>query len=258
MLDSVHPSRQAAPSDAAPGIDIWTLAFVVVVGFGLGCLAYLLAHVNWIAGIQASLVGSEPRAFWYLSRATAFVGFGLLWLSMALGLSITNKLARLWPGGPAAADLHEYSSLLGLAFGSLHGLLLTGDGYSKYTLGQVLLPFASTQYRPAWVGLGQFGLYLGLAVALSFYVRRYISYRWWRLLHYLSFAVFALVLFHGLFSGTDSATLWVRGIYLASGVSVLGLTLYRILVARRARTRGPSRSSRPEVCDNPLRRRALY
>src|SRR5919199_6460092 len=212
MLDTMNAPRQStSPERATSGRGLLAVVFVVILGFALGGLAHVLFQVNWLAGLQASLAGADPKAFWYLSRATAFVGFGLLWLSMASGLAITNKLARLWPGGPAAADLHEYTSLLGLAFGCLHGLLLTGDSSPTFTLAQVLLPFQSTQYRPVWVGLGQFGLYLGLVVALSFYVRRFIGYRAWRLIHFMSFAFFVLVLLHGLFSGTDSAALWARG-----------------------------------------------
>ena len=97
---------------------------------------------------------------------------------MALGLAITNKLARAWPGGPTIAALHDYTSLLGLAFGCFHALILTGDRYTNYTLAQVLVPFASVNYRPLWVGLGQIGLYLMGIVGLSLYVRRWIGYRW--------------------------------------------------------------------------------
>jgi predicted ferric reductase len=246
MIDGIDTSRRPAqPGPSEPAVGLWTTVFVIGAAFAIGLIVALFMQVDWLAGIRASLSGTEPKAFWYLSRATAFVAFGLLWLSMALGLSITNKLARLWPGGPAATDLHQYSSLLGLAFGCLHGLLLTGDSYTNFTLTQVLLPFTSTQYRPVWVGLGQFGLYLGAVVAFSFYVRRFIGYRSWRLIHFGSFAVFALALLHGLFSGTDSTTLWAQGLYLSSGVSVLGLTLYRIRVARRTSARGAPRASVP-------------
>ena len=245
MLDTMNSPRQPTPSEPeTSGIGIMTIAFVVI-GFVLGGLAHVLLQVNWLAGLQASLAGSTPTAFWYLSRATAFVGFGLLWLSMALGLAITNKLARLWPGGPAAADLHEYTSLLGLAFGCLHGLLLTGDSSPTFTLAQVLLPFSTTQYRPVWVGLGQFGLYLALVVTLSFYVRRWIGYRVWRLLHYLSFGSYVMVLMHGFFSGTDSAALWVQGLYVGSAVSLVALTIYRIAVARRMPARGAMHAAGP-------------
>src|ERR687886_1232055 len=206
MLDTMNAPRQSTSPERAPsGRGLLAVVFVLILGFALGGLAHFLFQGNWLAGIQASLAGSDPKAFWYLSRATAFVGFGLLWLSMASGLAITNKLARLWPGAPAAADLHEYTSLLGLAFGCLHGLLLTGDSSPTFTLAQVLLPFSTTQYRPVWVGLGQFGLYLALVVTLSFYVRRWIGYRGWRLLHYLSFASYVMGVLHGFFSGAGSA-----------------------------------------------------
>ena len=37
--------------------------------------------------------GVEPKAYWYLSRSSAIVAYILLWISMVLGLAITNKLA---------------------------------------------------------------------------------------------------------------------------------------------------------------------
>src|SRR5919206_2816744 len=246
MLDTMNsPHQSTSPERARSGLGLSAVVFVVILGFVLGGLAHFLFQGNWLADLQASLAGADPKAFWYLSRATAFVGFGLLWLSMASGLAITNKLARLWPGGPAAADLHEYTSLLGLAFGCLHGLLLTGDSSPTFMLAQVLLPFSTTQYRPVWVGLGQFGLYLALVVTLSFYVRRWIGYRTWRLLHYLSFGSYVMVLMHGFFSGTDSAAPWVRGLYVGSAVSLVALTIYRIMVARRAPARSAPRVAVP-------------
>ncbi len=152
---------------------------------------------------------------------------------MVLGLSITNKLARLWPGGPAATDLHQYSSFLGLAFGCGHAIALLGDQYIGYTLRQILVPFTSTAYRQLSVGLGQSALYLGIIVALSFYVRRFISYGMWRTLHYASFGVFALALFHGLLSGTDSTSPVVQWLYIVSGLSVVALLIYRIVFHAR-------------------------
>ncbi len=43
--------------------------------------------------------------------------------------------------------------------------------------------------------------------------------------------MFALALTHGLMSGTDSAVPLIRGMYVASGASLLFLTIYRVLVA---------------------------
>ncbi|MBA3946515.1 MAG: ferric reductase-like transmembrane domain-containing protein [Herpetosiphonaceae bacterium] len=244
------PNMQVSPQSPSPepqnaGFPIIRGLLTVGGGFLVGILLALMTHVPWLAGLQTSLSGANPHAFWYVSRATAFVAFALLWLSMVLGLSITNKLARLWPGGPAATDLHQYTSLLGLALGSFHGLILLGDGYSKYTPAQLLLPFATAQYRPLWVGLGQVGLYIGLLVSLTFYIRRFIGYRVWRLLHYLSFAFYLLVLFHGFFSGTDSGAPWAVGLYLSSVVSLMALTIYRIVVARRTPAPRSSKTAAP-------------
>lgn len=191
---------------------------------------------NLLPGLAASLLGPEPKAYWYLSRSTSFVAYGLLWLAMALGLMMTNKLARLWPGGPLAFDLHEHASLLGLAFGLFHALILLGDRYASYSLAQVLIPFASGGTLAGWVGLGQVGLYLMGVIGLSFYVRPLIGRAGWRLIHSLSFATFGLALLHGVMSGSDTGTPWAQAIYWLSGGSLLFLTIYRVLasVVKRA------------------------
>ena len=184
----------------------------------------------WLPQLSTSLLGAEPKAYWFMSRGSAIVGFILLWMSMALGLVITNKIARVWPGGPTAFELHEYVSLLGMGFVLFHGLILMGDHYINYNLAQVLLPFASQNYRPFWVGLGQLGLYTWVVVNGSFYIRRKIGTRTWRLIHFVSFATFAMAMVHGLASGSDSNTVWGMTMYWITGGSLLFLLMYRILV----------------------------
>src|SRR3954470_23889652 len=85
-----------------------------VVGIGLLLLLAAIA--------PASL--SNNNGFWYLSRSSALVAYVMLWASMAFGVSITNKLSRIWPGAPLTFDLHQYTSLLGLGFVVLHVLSL--------------------------------------------------------------------------------------------------------------------------------------
>jgi predicted ferric reductase len=224
-----------------PAMAFHTLA-IMLLAVVVGAIAAVVVLPAWLPGLSSSLAGSQPKAYWYLSRASAFVAYALLWLSMAMGLIITNKLARVWPGGPTAFDLHQHASLLGLAFALFHGLILLGDRYANYTVSQLLVPFASSNYRPVWVGLGQIGFYLLAGVGLSFYVRRRIGQRRWRMIHYLSFAVFALALVHGLSSGTDSALPWVRSIYWVSAGSLLFLTFYRVLATRLLPAKRPAKS----------------
>lgn len=205
------------------------LLFVFAITIGL-LVAVLLLPVL-LPNMAFSLGGESPKAYWYLSRGTAFVSLSLLWLSMALGLGITNKMARLWPGTPATFALHEYVSLLGLAFALFHALVLLGDHYINFTLAQVLLPFATVEYHPFWVGVGQLGFYTWAVVAFSFYVRQGIGQKGWRLIHYGSFVMYMMGLFHGIFSGTDSPAGWAQAYYWFSFGSLLFLLVVRVIGA---------------------------
>ncbi len=192
---------------------------------------------NWLAVLAGSLGGPEPRAYWYLSRAAGLTAYALLWLAVVLGLSLSNRLARVWPGGPTAADLHQFASLLALAFAGLHGLVLLGDQYIGYTFVQITVPFAGAAYRPLWVGLGQVGFYLAGIVAFSVYVRDAIGYRAWRTIHYFSLVVYLLATVHAL-GGTDSASPLAFALYWTGAVVVGGLTVRRLLSGGPARAHG--------------------
>jgi len=195
----------------------------------IGLLVATLVLPFVLPNMAFSLSGVSPKAYWYLSRGTAFVSLSLLWLSMALGLGITNKMARLWPGMPATFAIHEYVSLLGLAFAAFHAVILLGDEYINFTLLQVFIPFSTVDYRPFWVGIGQLGFYIWLIVAMSFYVRPMIGQKFWRVLHYLSFAMYFVGIFHAIFSGTDSSMSWAQNYYWFSAGSLLFLFFVRIV-----------------------------
>jgi len=195
----------------------------------LGLLLAILVLPAWLPNLAFSLGGDAPKAYWYMSRATAFASLSLLWLSMALGMGITNKMARAWPGAAAAFAVHEYVSLLGLAFAAFHAVVILGDHYINFTLLQLLVPFSTVGYRPLWVGVGQVGFYVWLIVALSFYIRSSIGQKTWRVLHYASFAMYLMGLFHGLFSGTDVTAPWAQNYYWISSGSLLFLLVGRIV-----------------------------
>lgn len=218
----------------------WLRLGAVVFGAAVGVGALWV----WLPGLSASLAGPAPKAYWYLARSSAFAAYGLLWLSMVSGLVLTNRLARLWPGGPTAYDLHQYSSLLGLALALFHAAILLGDSYLNYAAAQLLLPFGSEPYRPLWVGLGQLAFYALIPVTISFYVRRWLGPRAWRWVHALSFAAFLLALVHGVFSGTDSPQPMVQWLYWSTSGSVLFLALYRALLSLAGRPAPPKGASR--------------
>ena len=201
------------------------LLFSIVAGVTVAVIVLPLL----LPGLSNSLLSVQPKAYWYISRASAMVAYLLLWMSMAFGLSITSKLSRSWPGAAQAVSLHQYTALLGLAFALLHALILLGDQYINYNLAQVLIPFGSSSYRQLGVGFGQITFYLLAVVSFSFYFRKQIGHRTWRLIHFASFALFVMALIHGLVSGTDSADLWAKGMYWVTGGSILFLTMYRMI-----------------------------
>lgn len=218
-------------ADSASGVRAQSAAIIILV-FLAGVLLALNLAPFWLPGLAGSAAGSEPKFFWYLSRGSAIAAFWVLWLSMAMGILITNKLAQVWPGIPPAYEIHQYTSLLGLGLALFHALILTGDRYIQYTVLQVLVPFAGQSYRPFWVGLGQVGFYLWAVVTLSFYVRKRISKQAWRTIHFGSYASFLGVVLHGIFAGTDTAAAWGYYMYWISCATLLFLTLYRVLVSR--------------------------
>lgn len=186
----------------------------------------------WLPAMTSSTAGTDPKIYWFLSRGSAIAAFWLLWLSMTSGVIITNKLAQIWPGIPPAYEIHQYASLLGLGFALFHAFVLMGDHYIQYSIAQILIPFASQNYRPTWVGLGQLSFYVWIVVAFSFYIRKRIGKNAWRLIHFASYASFLAVMVHGILSGTDSAAAWSYDSYWFSGGSLLFLTVYRIFLAR--------------------------
>ena len=213
---------------------------LVLLGISVGTLAAVVILPTWMPNLATSLLGRDPKAFWYLSRGSSFVAMSLLWLSMALGLSITNKMARVWPGAPAAFAIHEYVSLLGLAFAIFHALVLMGDHYIKFTLAQIMVPFSAVGFKPFLVGLGQVGFYVWLLVALSFYVRAKIGPKTWRAIHYISFLSYCIALYHGISSGTDTKLVWAQAYYWVSGASLTFMLMYRIIVTIAAKFSKPT------------------
>ena len=182
----------------------------------------------------------DTQAYWYMARAGGILAYLLLWLGSLWGVLMSTKLAK----GLYVFGLHEFLPILAMVFAALHALVLLGDHYIGFDLLQLAVPFAAS-YRPLWTGLGTLALYLGTAVAASFYVRQWIGRRTWRLLHYATYGVFALALAHGLMAGTDSTLPLVRWMYIATGASLLFVTMVRIF----SLSGGPS-SKRVAVREN--------
>jgi len=166
---------------------------------------------------------------WDTARAGGFAAYILLTTAVAAGLVLRNRwqTAR-WPR-LVTNELHGYLSLLALIFIGIHVLAVLVDPFTRFGLGEVLLPFAS-HYRPIWMGLGAVTLYLLLAVWATSRARRRIGFRTWRAIHYLSYGVYAVATVHGLGTGSDTRSSWALLLYALSILVVVGLAVRRLLV----------------------------
>jgi predicted ferric reductase len=203
--------------------------FLIILAVIWGVVVGLMIIPNLIPGYAQSLVSQKPKVFWYLSRGSAIMSYLLLWFSMVLGVGVTNKLAARWPGLAKTNELHQYVSILGIALGLFHGLILLGDQFMNFSLWQIIVPFSTTNYRPLAVGLGQLAFYAWAIILISFYVRRKIGTKVWRGIHYASYFTYLAVLVHAVLGGTDAGTLWLTWVYWITGGVLLFLTIYRVL-----------------------------
>lgn len=209
-----------------------SMFFPVMLAVLTGLFLAFIILPSWLPSLVNSTMGSDPKAFWYLSRSTAIISYTLLWISMVLGVTMTGKLAQHLLGVPMHFDLHLFISILGLGFSLVHGLLLMGDAYIAFSLSQVLVPFTSVNYLPFYVGLGQVAFYMWGIIILSHYVRKLTGRKVWRAIHYSGYVTFLMALVHGLTSGTDGGTGWAFYMYWISAGVLTFLVMYRILVHR--------------------------
>jgi methionine sulfoxide reductase heme-binding subunit len=178
-----------------------------------------------------SALAGVPVA-WLVARAAGLVAFGLLTLSVWLGLAMSTRLV---PPRRRAGLMgwHRTLAWTGLAVLGLHAGALLLDPVIGFGPPAVLVPFAAP-WRPVAVAAGVVAGWIALALAASFRLRRLIGQRGWRRLHYASFAAFGLALAHALAAGTDLAGTGGGVLALVAGGPVLFLTLVRILQPRTA------------------------
>jgi methionine sulfoxide reductase heme-binding subunit len=177
------------------------------------------------------MTGSLPLA-WYLARAAGLVAFGLLTLSVWLGLAMSTRLL-----GPKRQKqllgLHRTLAWTGLTMVGFHVTALLLDPVMHFSVLTTLVPFASA-WKPGAVAMGVVAGWLSLMLAASFRMRKWIGQKGWRRLHYASFAAFALALGHALTTGTDLKGMGGPMLALVAAGPVLWLTFYRLLAPRTA------------------------
>lgn len=191
-----------------------------------------MSHVNLIGSIV-----SNPKLLWYITRATGIIALLLLGAIVILGIMTATKSTPAGIGKFIGPDLHRRLSLTTVIFLGVHIVTAILDPFVKIGITTTIIPFVS-KYRPLWVGLGTLSFDLMLIIIATSIVRHKFPHSRWKKIHYLSWAVVGLVLFHALGTGSDDKIKIVEIIYVAF---VLGVGAFGIFRTSRERGLTPIR-----------------
>jgi sulfoxide reductase heme-binding subunit YedZ len=223
--------------DTRTGLARWGLA-AVAIGIVVGGTAPAAAR-----GL-ANVVEANPDGLvWLFERLFAWLAYIAMAGSVVYGLLLSTKLLDAIAHRPISFSLHQDLAAFGLGLAGIHGMLLGLDHTVPFSIAQILVP-GMAPHAPVAVAFGQVALYLTAAVTASFYLRKRIGQRAWRMFHYVTFLAFAGATIHGIASGSDSNAPWAEGIYLVSGALVLFLLTYRIAMSRAARAEARGAAAR--------------
>jgi sulfoxide reductase heme-binding subunit YedZ len=170
-------------------------------------------------------VSSSP-ALWYATRASGIAAYVILSVVVSIGLSMGGKAQnKRWPRF-SLEDIHRFGGLLVGSLITIHVATIAVDSFLPFSIVNLIVPFTA-KYRPIWTGFGIAAAEILLALAVTNHYRERMPYRFWRLAHYLNFAVWTLASLHGVMSGTDRGVWWLAIIYGICIAPVVMLLLWR-------------------------------
>ena len=165
---------------------------------------------------------------WYLARGAGITAFAALSVATGVGAFSARRSSR-----PSSAQferrvvwqyVHRAAALTGVGMLMIHIATLLADSYAHVGWLGAVVPLSSG-YRPVAVTLGLLSMYCIIAVAVTGILRSRFAVsqrasRWWRRIHLLSYAAWAMSALHFLTSGSDAGTWWARSV-LVSGCAIV-------------------------------------
>jgi methionine sulfoxide reductase heme-binding subunit len=187
------------------------------------------------------------------SAAAGVVSMVLLTAVVALGILVDRRV-RI-PGLPrfVGLSLHRYTSLLTLAFLVLHIATAIAGPYAHVGLVGAVVPFAAG-YSRGWLAAGIVAFDLTVALVATSLLRRHLSYRAWRSLHWLAYACWPVALAHSIGTGSGMRSGRLLDLAVACAGLAVGAAAWRAAAALRLRGRRPAPSPPSGLVRPPLRR----
>ncbi len=217
-----------------------------------------------LAKPDPGLLGDPAKFSWYLGRASGMFAFIMLTLTVCFGLLNSSRfMTKLFLPATIYA-MHRTLSFAALLAVVTHMSSFFFDRFFHLSFAEALVPFLlSREYQSALgfdigkgVGIGIIAFYFILLLVLTSEFRSKMSPKLWRGTHYLSFVAYLLFIAHGVSSGTDSKEWWMVALYVASGMLVFGLIIFRVIfrnIMPRVRASQSFQGNAPIVSENFVR-----
>lgn len=193
----------------------------------------------------------NPHVWWYLARATGYIAWALVTVSVVTGLLFSTALFAGRPKPAWTLDLHRFLGGAALTLTGVHLVGLIADNYVHFGAADILVPFAS-DWRPVAVGLGVFAFYLLVAIEVSSLLLRHLPRRLWRGIHLTNGVMFWAASAHLVTAGTDAGHPFSQLVVALAIAVVVFLTLVRILSPKpRGRRRVSATAATPVTAATP-------
>jgi methionine sulfoxide reductase heme-binding subunit len=167
------------------------------------------------------------EALWALGRGSGITALGFLTISVALGIATRSGRPLLLLPRFAVADVHRFAALAATLLVALHLGLLFLDPYAQLRLIDFVVPFLGA-YRPLWLGLGTLAFDLLSVVIVTSLLRNRLGLRVFRVVHWVTYALWPIALAHALGNGTDAGRAWFLVFAGACALSVAGTLAWRL------------------------------
>ena len=183
----------------------------------------------------------DPAIWWYVTRASAIIAWALMVISVIWGILLATRVMKPKDNPSWLLDLHRWLSGLSVVFVGIHMASLFIDKYAAFTLQDLFIPFHSQYQKIASLGgwpiaLGVICTYILIAVQVTSLMMKKLPRKYWKAIHYSSYALVLLVSFHAGWSGTDVRA-WA---YRITALVLITLTtvalIVRILNPKSAKT----------------------
>lgn len=178
---------------------------------------------------------------WYLTRASGLVAAITLIILILSGIGqVTGYTFKLLDPLTAWASHRAIGIACGISI-FIHIFSLLFDKFVGFNLIQLFIPWVSN-YKPAvifgihagslWVALGVLAFYLTWIVIITSLIWVEKKPHTWKLIHFLSYLVIAMVFVHALYLGTDlSHGIW-RLVWWLIGIAIIVASIHRLWRAK--------------------------